>query len=843
MMYCGPVSYTWRGGLISGFYSWLGGGDPFLKPRLKLRGPVILLSAAATLAPAAVCAQQVSISSMVHRQHQGPLNVTGRNFVYDYKTNTFVVTGDAVVTQQATILTADEIDLARGKRELHAKGRVHLVDPLSEIRAREGRLNLPDETGVLTDATISNYNKTFRLEGARVQKFPGQHYSVLDGVYTTCGSEPGTPDWSISADQMDVQVGDTATAHGAHFNVLGYPVLYSPYAVFPADTSRHSGFLAPRIGESGLRGFQLLQPYFWAINRSSDVSLALDLETSQRVGVMGEYRLVTGQDNYFALDGAFYDESLRSAQNRQGDIIDTQISDPHIPVNRWDIIAMARQHITDDLVAYGDATTVSDQLLLRELNVWTLSRTAASHIFFPRQFQLMRNAQSDFGLIDSYQDGYLQVGGTYNQDLIQPQTFALQTLPEILLSGRKDLLGGLLYTDYDITGDNFSRPSAQSGLRLDLSPRVTLPWRLGDYLYGFGTLGLRETLYDTAGHEIEVTPVGQNGLLYNNGLSLGPLAPGGLQSRELIYGSAGVGSEIEKVYDLNWESVEKLKHTIEPFVTYTYVPNFDQSSLPFFDEIDRIEGRSLLLYGATSRIFLKFAPHHVIQGESPEEASAEEQNEGAVHPFMARSYVNGSTIEEILRFTLQQAYDTTHAVAKGSSRFSDLDLVATAFPLATFAIGGQLTYSPQASTLHYASAYLNFHPWWIKNSKISTNSYLTLSYNYIGPGPDSKPGVNSALNQFMTAQAYYELFNRVAVLFGPAYDFTTHSLLSAEYGVRIKPPCNCWAFDMGITNSVNPSETQFQFQLTLGGLGSVGKSLFPHLPFQSHMGVLPASYY
>ena len=172
MMYCKPVSYTWRGGLISGFYSWLGGGDPFLKPRLKLRGPVILLSAGATLAPAAVCAQQVSISSMVHRQHQGPLNITGRNFVYDYKTNTFVVTGDAVVTQQATILTADEIDLARGKRELHAKGRVHLVDPLSEIRAREGRLNLPDETGVLTDATISNYNKTFRLEGARVQKFP-----------------------------------------------------------------------------------------------------------------------------------------------------------------------------------------------------------------------------------------------------------------------------------------------------------------------------------------------------------------------------------------------------------------------------------------------------------------------------------------------------------------------------------------------------------------------------------------------------------------------------------------------------------------------------------------------
>jgi hypothetical protein len=190
---------------------------------------------------------------------------------------------------------------------------------------------------------------------------------------------------------------------------------------------------------------------------------------------------------------------------------------------------------------------------------------------------------------------------------------------------------------------------------------------------------------------------------------------------------------------------------------------------------------------------------------------------------------------------LSQAYDTDHAVAKGSSRFSDLDLVATAFPAATFAIGGQLTYSPQASTIHYASTYLNFHPWWINNkSKISTGSYLQLSYNYIGPGPDSKPGVNAALNQFMTLQAYYELFNRVGVLFGPAYDFTTHSLLSAEYGLRIKPPCNCWAADMGITNTVNPSETQFQFQLTLGGLGSLGKSPFVKMPLQPHMGVLPS---
>jgi LPS-assembly protein len=816
-----------------------GRGDPFLKSRRKLQRPAILLSAGATLVPvAAMAAPRVPISLMIQHEHQGPLSVTGRNFVYDYKTNTFIVTGNAAVRQQASILTADEIDLARGKRELHAKGNVHLVDPLTEIRAREGRINLTDETGDLTNATITSYNKTFRLQGARIHKLTGQRYSILDGDFTTCAAEPGTPDWSISADRMDLHVGGTATGTGAHFNVLGHPVLYSPYALFPADSTRHSGLLSPRIGESGLRGFQLLQPYYWAINRSSDASFALDVETAQRIGGLAEYRLLTGPDNYFVVDGGFYDESIRSTQNRQNDIIDYQVADPFIPTDRYDLFGMMRQHITDNLVFYGNTTTVSDPFLLRELNVWTLSRNASTGIFYPSQIQLMRNAMSNFGLLDSYQNGYLQVGGTYNQDLIQPQSFATQSLPQILLSGRKELLGGLLYTDYGVTGDNFYRESGQDGLRLDLNPTVTLPWRLGDYLYGFGTLGLRETMYDTSGHWIDVTPVGQDGRLFNNALSLGPLAPGGFQSRELMYGSAGIATELEKVYNLNWEPVEKLKHTIEPFVTYSYVPNLAQSSLPLFDEIDRIEARSLITYGATSRIFLKLASQ-----SAPTEGSGgkngQPQTQLGVHPFMARSYVNGSTIEEILRVTVEQAYDTAHAVAKGSSHFSDLDVIATAFPNSTWAIGGQLTYSPQVAELHYANGYLNFRPWWLNNNKIWTGSYLQLGYNYIGPGPDFQPGINASANQFMTMQAYYELFKRVAVLFGPAYDFTSHKLLSAQYGLRIKAPCNCWAFDMGISDTFNPNETLFQFQLTLGGLGSVGRSPFGRMPFQSRLGVLP----
>ncbi len=57
---------------------------------------------------------------------------------------------------------------------------------------------------------------------------------------------------------------------------------------------------------------------------------------------------------------------------------------------------MMRQHIDDNLVAYGDAISVSDSLYLREMNIWTLSKG------FGNGYNTMRDAQSHFGLIDSF---------------------------------------------------------------------------------------------------------------------------------------------------------------------------------------------------------------------------------------------------------------------------------------------------------------------------------------------------------------------------------------------------------------------------------------------------------
>ena len=781
---------------------------------------------------------------ILQSSHRGPVDVTGRQFEYDYKTDTFVVTGDAVVNQAATTLTADKINLMRKTHQASAYGRVHLIDPEGEMFGDEGHVNWEDETVELTNGKLIAASHTYRLQGKKIRKLTGQHYLVTDGFFTTCGCGGDRPDWSISGADIDAHIGEKGVARNAHFDVLGQPVVPLPYAIFPADSSRQTGFLSPRVGYSGLRGAQYMQPFYWAINKSSDATFALDVETNQRVGLFNEYRLQNGVDDYLRVDTAYVNEGLRSQASRVNDVVDYQIADPHIPIDRYDVIAMMRQHITPDLVAYGDAISVSDSLYLREMNIWTLSKG------FGNGYNTMRDAPAHFGLLDSFEDGYAQFGGTWNQDLIQPQEFALQRLPEFLLSGRRELLGGLAYADYDVEADNFWRSSGVTGLRLDVNPQITVPWRLGDYLFGWGAVGTHETVYDTSGHQIAIIPVGTDGLKWNNGLTLGPLVGGGLRGRQVPYFNVGAKTILEKVYNVDWKSIDKLKHTFEPFAYYAYVPNINQNDYPLFDEIDRINARSLITFGVTSRLYAHSASHPAMpQGDVSQSDAAQEQEDEELEGDMPLPAVAAQPgmARELAEFQVLQAYDTAHAVAQGGSRWSDLQ--ASAIVLATnwLSMGSQLGYDPRDTSITYSSIYFTMQPPWalytppsLYMGRALSGSFLQLSYNYIEPGPTAaQPNVNSSFYEFVTLRAYYDLIDRVGLFFAPSYDLANSKMLSTEYGVRIKSPCNCWAVDVGVTNSINPSETQVQFMVTLGGVGSVGQNPFGRSPFQHATSVLP----
>jgi len=823
-----------------------GAGGSFLKLNPKSLHVYSLILAIALLwgAPAWCAganrgASPHGIPQPVLKSHHGPVDVSGHEVIYNSKTDTFVVRGDAVMTQAKTVLKADEIWVMRRDHKARAVGHVHLTDPEGRVTAKTATLDLNTEAVQLNDGEVYAHDDSYRMAGQKINKLPGQRYQIDKGFFTTCGQEQGTPDWSIGGDEMDLHMGDSGTAKDASFNILGVPILKLPKAVFPADSTRHSGFLSPRMGESGLRGAQYLQPYFIDINKSSDATVALDVETSQRVGLMTEYRLINGPDDFFWADGGFYNEDLRSAANRNSDIVDNQIASPFIPTNRYDFIAMGRQHLTSDLMVYGDALTVSDPYLLRELNIWTLSRG------FNTAFNSLRNAQSDFGAIDTYNNGYAQLSGVVNQDLIQTQRYALQTLPSLLFAGMKPLGNGLAYAAYDVQAVNYWRQTGLSGQRLDINPHLTVPWRLGQYLWGYGTIGMDETLYDSSGDNIGIIQVGSKGangqqLKYNNELFTGPLGPGGFNHRELPYAQFSAGTELDRIYDLNWESVEKIKNTIEPFVTYAYVPNINQGNLPLFDQVDRHNARSLITYGITSRIIAKIPGAAAVPNAPAEQpGSPLSFSDSLFGQRSAESIRGGDQIDEIARFSIQQAYDTNHSVDPFSnSGMSDIEATLALLPTKVASLGTTVDYDPRTNQqINFASVFFDFQPPWTKNTpnlymgRALSGSFMQLSYNYIGPRATVIAPTNPNGSEMVMLRTYYDLFDRLGVYFAPQYDLSASRLLTAEYGIRIKSPCDCWSIDFGVMDTVNPNELAYQFQVTLGGLGSVGQMPFGRNPF------------
>lgn len=768
--------------------------------------------------------------------HDGRVDVSGREFVYDSKNDTFTVRGQAQVGRGASLLKGDEISFARRQNVATASGNVRFTDPETTLTASHAELDIDDETGKLSDAKLSAAHGSYYVAGREVTKQLGQNYIVKDGYFTTCGCASALPAWSVSGKRLDVHLGGEGIVRHARFNILGHPVLDIPYAVFPANSDRQTGLLTPRIGQSHRRGLQYLQPFFINIDKSQDATVALDVETEARIGALGEYRIRNGPDDWLRFTTGFFDESIRKDRTR--DIVDREISDPHIPVNRYGLLGGMRQHLSPDLTAYADTVSVSDSLYLREINAHQLSRGYGTDL------TLLRSADSHFGLIRSFDNSFLRVSGTWTQDLIQDQDFTLQKLPEILLSGRRQLFGGLAYTDYDVQAVNYWRTKGIQGDRLDINPSLVVPWRLRDYVSGYARLGARETIYDVSGHNLDVTPPQvAGGLRYNNSLALGELGRGGLRDRQLIYGSFAASTVLSRIYDLNWHALRRIKHTIEPTVSYDYVPVVNQRDLPRFDEVDRVNGRSLLTYGVTSRIFGQFGP--ALEGGQQAGEEKDDSRGGGFGPGGTNSVAGGSQVRELARLSLLQAYDTLRSVTGNSgTRLSDVEASASLFPTDLASFGSQVGYNPNKRQISNADVYFSVRPPWEAHIKqrlsmgraMIGGSFLQLGYNFVH-GRVSTNG--------LFIRAYYELFNRIGVYYAPSYDLAAGKLLSTEYGLRIKSSCDCWAADLGVTDTVNPNEVQFQLQLTLGGVGSFGGNPFGRNPFvrSNGPGVLTSTQY
>jgi len=130
--------------------------------------------------------------------------------------------------------------------------------------------------------------------GEVLEKIGRDRYRITKGGFTTC-LQP-TPRWEMTSSTTILNLDDYAILKNMLLKVKGVPVFYLPVLYYPMqEDDRATGFLIPMYGSSTFRGQSLSNAFFWAVNRSHDVTLLHDWFSATGQGVGGEYRYVLGR--------------------------------------------------------------------------------------------------------------------------------------------------------------------------------------------------------------------------------------------------------------------------------------------------------------------------------------------------------------------------------------------------------------------------------------------------------------------------------------------------------------------------------------------------------------------
>ena len=225
---------------------------------------------------------------------------------FDLKNKRMYIFGKGELKYKETNLTGGIINVDFETNELQAEGVIDTSDSssvsgfaqtpvLSEgsenYEGTKLRYNFKTQKGFISAAKNKKEDK--RYEGVAVKKVNKTTFFVKDGIYTTCKSD--TPHTHFSASEMKVIQKDKIFAKWIFMHIGGVPVpIPIPFAVFPNETGRQSGMIAPTYGSINDRGQYFKNfGYFFAISDYMDLTLNGDYYLRGGWGTRARYRYVS----------------------------------------------------------------------------------------------------------------------------------------------------------------------------------------------------------------------------------------------------------------------------------------------------------------------------------------------------------------------------------------------------------------------------------------------------------------------------------------------------------------------------------------------------------------------
>ena len=251
------------------------------------------------------------------------------------------------------------------------------------------------------------------------------------------------------------------------------------------------------------------------------------------------------------------------------------------------------------------------------------------------------------------------------------------------------------------------------------------------------------------------------------------------RSRQLWDFQTGLASELYRVFDTGWERVPKIKHVIRPEISYLYIPDVNQSNIPYYDQA--VPKTNAIFYGITNRVIGKIVEK------------------------------SQTRYQEYLYFKIGQTYDINEATRS---------LGPSSEPRRPF---GLITSELRLKGLRYVEMenITGYNP----NKGEFDTSYTTAG---LSDGRGDSLYLEHIWRKGIEEQIYGNLLIRVLssldLSFGKRYSLFTHQPLDTTYGLIYRH--QCWGLNLTYqetpTVSGAPAEKKIWFMFTLTGVGQVG---------------------
>ncbi len=554
--------------------------------------------------------------------------------------------GDVEISFQSYVMRAEHVTYNDASGAVEATGRVVFDGGPHDahITAGHATYNVKNETGTFYDVAgtfgavvrgrtvVLTSSNPFVIAGREVRKVGRNRYIVMHGSITSCAEQ--SPTWTFNAEKIDLVTGEDAKLYHANFRLLKLPIFYFPYTQAPASAiARTSGFLLPAIGQSSTKGFIFGDSFYWAMNRSSDLTIGAEYFSKRGWSQTAQLRLKPSESSSLELHyfGVLDRGEPGTGQDQGGEdirLIGETSRDHWRAAANIDYLStfLFRQAFSETYAQAVNSEVKSVAYLSHNLAGFSLNASAGRYQNF-------------------YQDPKTN---SYSNQV------KILHLPMVEMNGlEQPVFASPIRWGLDVSAGALQRSepgfvTANLVGRLDIRPRIALPlqWK------GWGLrpeIALQDTVYTQQVTLSATNPLG--------------VATGNELNRRALETSVELRPPaMEKVFDREIFH-RRLKHVIEPVFSYRYTTGVERfQNVIRFDGMDILSNTSEFEYDVTQRIYgRRRSTHHdagcdgspLPPGERSERQPAYIPGMSAVRP---KCEDESKTTRELLSWEVKQKY-------------------------------------------------------------------------------------------------------------------------------------------------------------------------------------------